>query len=272
MSSLPDCASPPLVPAPPPIPIVAEAAAVAAAPKPPRTWYFIGTALFGVGVFAIQSLAQLAVFLAMFVWSGAAPAQTPEQLRLLTHNGGWLAVAVIVACPVALGALWIPIRIARRTFSDYLALRWPDRGEVVRGLGLLAALLVVWLLLAYAFGQTIPAFMIESYTSARTSGFLPAYVLAFCVGAPVAEEFLVRGFLFRGWSQSFLGIPGAIVLSSAAWASLHSQYNWFYITDIFTLGLLLGVLRHRTGSTWLTVILHAANNLVAVVLAAMATS
>ena len=88
--------------------------------------------------------------------------------------------------------------------------------------------------------------------------------------APVAEEFLVRGFLLRGWSQSFLAPTGAVVLSSAAWAAVHTQYNWFYMSEIFALGILLGVLRLRNGSTWLTVILHAANNAVAVAVAAVA--
>ncbi len=256
MSSLPDCAPPPL-PAIPPVPTIAAAAA-------PRTWYFIGTTLFGLGVFAVQSLAQIATFIVVFIMSGAEPSSTPEQMRALIHNGAWLALSVIVACPLLLGALWIPIRIARQRFSDYLALRWPDRGEIVRGLAMLAALLLMWFLFRLALGQPMPDFMIDSYRSARASGWLPVLVIGFCVAAPVGEEFLVRGFLFRGWSQSFLGVAGAIVLSSAAWAALHTQYNWFYMSQIFALGILFGTLRYRSGSTWLTVILHAANNAVAV--------
>ncbi len=259
-SSLPDCLAPPL----PAMPSAGVSAPPSAAPRPPRTWYFIGTTLFGVGVFAVQALAQIATFIAAFILSGAEPPSTPEQVRALIHNGGWLSLSVVVSCPLLLGALWIPTRIARQRFSDYLALRWPDRGEVVRGLAMLAALLSVWFLFRLALGQSMPDFMIDTYRSARASGSLAVLVIGFCVAAPIAEEFLVRGFLFRGWSQSFLGVAGAIVLSSAAWAALHTQYNWFYLTQIFALGILFGILRHRSGSTWLTVILHAANNAVAV--------
>lgn len=54
------------------------------------------------------------------------------------------------------------------------------------------------------------------------------------------------------------------MLSSLVWASLHSQYNLPDMTAIFTLGILLGTLRLRSGSTWLTVMLHAVHNLLAV--------
>jgi membrane protease YdiL (CAAX protease family) len=265
MSSLPDCASPPLVPAPPPIPAAIAATPVVAAPRPPRTWYFVGTALFGLFVYVVQNLAEIAVVLALFIHSGAEQPQTPEQMRALLHNGGWMGMYVIVACPFVLGALWVPIRIARQKYSDYLALRWPDRGELARGFALLAAFLVLSFILRTMFGQAIPAFMVETYTSARAEGMLAFYVIGICVAAPIVEEFWVRGFLFRGWSQSFLGPTGTIVLSSALWAGLHTQYNAFYMTQIFLLGLLFATLRHRSGSTWLTVVLHGTYNVAAII-------
>jgi uncharacterized protein len=268
MSSLPDCASPPLAPIPT-VQTVAEGLPAVPAPRPPRTWYFIGTALFGLGIFAVQNLAEIATFLVLFIRSGAEQPQAQEQMRALIHNGGWLGLSLIVACPFVLGALWVPIRIARQSFSAYLALRWPDRGEVARGLALLAALWAVAFLLKNLFGQSIPAFMLETYRSARADGTMVAYVIGFCIAAPIVEELWMRGFIFRGWSQSFLGVAGTVVLSSALWAALHTQYNVFYMSEIFALGILLAVLRHRSRSTWLTVMLHATNNVVAVVHAAL---
>ena len=37
-------------------------------------------------------------------------------------------------------------------------------------------------------------------------------LFAFSVAAPMSEEVLARGFLYRGWSASFLRVPGAIIL------------------------------------------------------------
>ena len=43
--------------------------------------------------------------------------------------------------------------------------------------------------------------------------------------------------MFRGWSQSFLGPVGSIVLSSALWALMHIQYDWLGCFRIFLIGL-----------------------------------
>jgi len=254
-TTLPDCV-------PPPLPALATEVAT---PRPPRTWYFIGTLLFGLLVFAVQNLVEIATFLALFIRSGEELPQSPDQIRALLHNGGWMGLYVIVACPFVLGALWIPIRIARRSFSEYLALRWPRRGDLVRGFGMLAVFLAVAFILKSMFGQATPAFMIETYSSARAGGMLVPYVIGFCVAAPIVEEFWMRGFVFRGWSESFLGTVGTILLSSAVWAGLHTQYNLFFMTQIFALGLLFATLRSRSGSTWLTVLLHGTYNAVAII-------
>ena len=99
--------------------------------------------------------------------------------------------------------------------------------------------------------------------AARDSGLIWLVLLGLCVGAPIAEEFIFRGFVFRGWSATWLGPIGAIVLSSVLFAVIHQQYGWFYIACIFLVGALFGYLRHRSGSTWLTVITHAFFNLMA---------
>jgi uncharacterized protein len=88
-------------------------------------------------------------------------------------------------------------------------------------------------------------------------------VIAFVVAAPISEEFFARGFLYRGWSESFLGPVGGIILSSLVWTALHLQYNWYFFGEVFSIGLLLGYLRYRFNSTWLTVIVHGLNNLAA---------
>jgi membrane protease YdiL (CAAX protease family) len=94
----------------------------------------------------------------------------------------------------------------------------------------------------------------------RAGGGLLTFLIAGCIVVPVMEEFVVRGFVFRGWSQSFLGPAGAILLSSILWALVHTQYNWFGQFWIFVMGLALGYIRWRSNSTWLTVMLHSALN------------
>ena len=123
-----------------------------------------------------------------------------------------------------------------------------------------------WDLVSRALGREVTSsFMVEVLKSAQADNALWLLVVAFCIAAPVSEEFLARGFLYRGWSESFLRPAGAIVLSSLVWTAMHLQYDWFFFAEIMSIGLLFGYLRYRTGSTWLTVALHALNNLAATI-------
>ena len=122
-----------------------------------------------------------------------------------------------------------------------------------------------WDLVSRATGREVePGFMGDVLKSARADGALWLLVIAFCVAAPVTEELFARGFLYRGWSEIVLAAPGAIVLSSLVWTALHLQYDWFFFGEVFSIGLLLGYLRYRCRSTWLTIALHGLNNLAAV--------
>jgi membrane protease YdiL (CAAX protease family) len=86
--------------------------------------------------------------------------------------------------------------------------------------------------------------------------------VALIVAAPLMEELLFRGFFFPGYARS-LGPWGAIIVTAAGWAVMHVQYETFYIVQIFVLGCAFGWLRWRSGSTLLTVILHAIVNALA---------
>jgi len=230
-----------------------------AARRPPRTWYFLGTTVVGLIACGAMILAQMATLLLLALH--AKPVSSQAELQALLNQGGSLAAATIAACPFVLGVLWVAIRIARRRFASYLALRWPVRRALVRGLAISFAFLLAWDLLSYLTGQKTPDFAIDSYRTAKDAGVLPLLLIGLCVAAPITEEFAVRGFLFRGWSKSFLGPIGAILLSSALWAAMHVQYDWYYVCEVFLIGLIFGYLRHRSGSTWLTVITHGFCNL-----------
>jgi membrane protease YdiL (CAAX protease family) len=181
-------------------------------------------------------------------------------------GGLTISLSVIMGLPAVLGALWITIRITRTSFSDYLALRWTSWSNVLIGVVGLFVLVLSWDVVSRATGREVePGFMGEVLKSARVDGALWLLVVAFCVAAPVTEEFFARGFLYRGWSESFLGPVGAILLSSLVWTVLHLQYDWFFLGEVFSIGLWLGFLRYRSNSTWLTVVLHGLNNLAAVV-------
>ena len=244
--------------------VVAAATTTVPIHRAPRIWGFWGTTLWGLIVFAAMFVGQMGV-LAWFVLRQEGPLDVAAAIHLV-GGGLTISLSVITGLPAVLAAMWIAIRLTRTPFDDYLALRGTSWINFLIGAVALGVLVMAWDGLSRALGREVtPGFMIDVLKSARADGALWVLVVAFCVAAPVSEELYARGFLYRGWSESFLGPAGAILLSSAVWTSLHLQYDWFFFGEVFSIGLLLGYLRHRFKSTWLTVFVHALNNLAAVV-------
>ena len=233
------------------------------AERPPKVWKFWGTALWGLFVFAAMFVGQLAV-VGWFVVRQDGPIDMAAAINVV-GSGLTISLSVITGLPAVLAALWVAIRLSRTPFADYLALRGTKWTHFLIGAISLGIVVMGWDLLSRATGREVePGFMGEVLKSARADGALWLLVIAFCVAAPVTEEFFARGFLYRGWSESFLGPAGAIVLSSLVWTLLHLQYDWFFLGEVFSIGVLLGYLRYRFHSTWLTVFVHGLNNLAAV--------
>ncbi|HLJ00833.1 MAG TPA: type II CAAX endopeptidase family protein [Bradyrhizobium sp.] len=251
------------------------AAIDAASELKPRVWKFWGTAIWSLVVFAAMFVGQIAV-VGWFVLRQGGPINQEsfsEAVRVVVAHGLTIALSVITGLPAVLAALWVAIKIKGARFSEYLALRSFSWAHLAIGVVALFALVMGWDALSRATGREVePGFMGEVLKSARDDGALWLLVLSFCVAAPITEEFFARGFLYRGWSESFLRVPGAIILSSLVWTGLHLQYNWYFLGQVFSIGLLLGYLRHRSNSTWLTIILHGLNNLAAVTQTILLTS
>ncbi|HIA24139.1 MAG TPA: CPBP family intramembrane metalloprotease, partial [Candidatus Marinimicrobia bacterium] len=79
--------------------------------------------------------------------------------------------------------------------------------------------------------------------------------------APLGEEILFRGFLQKFLEEHWQDVTRAVLVTSLFFAIIH--LNPFWLIQIYILGVILGFLAWRTGSIWAGFILHAANNLVA---------
>lgn len=199
--------------------------------------------------------AMLAVGLALGRIDLAAQGQATE------HADGLLLCVGILGAAAAGGATtWAILR--RHQPSRYLGLARP------RGLAfaVLASLALVALFDAarwYTTGALMPASWAQIYASA---GSLPLLLLAFVVVAPLFEEALFRGLLFRGLAASRLGPAGAIAITSLLFALAHGPEDLLGALDPLASGLLLGVVRHRSGSITSGILVHALGNLQAIVM------
>ncbi|HEV2956085.1 MAG TPA: CPBP family intramembrane glutamic endopeptidase [Xanthobacteraceae bacterium] len=215
-------------------------------------------------------LAAEALVLIVFLlhWFARNPG-VPIDVDKVAHDGYVVSIAAIVSMAVQCGVIVLAIRRARHPVDEYLGLvRRPHPREIVFCLASVAVLLVASDLLSWTIGQDlVPPFMVKVYEATRDAG-APAVLLlliAAVVAAPIGEEIMFRGFLFRGWAASPLGVAGTIVVTSAIWAGIHVQYDWYGVVQVFCLGLLFGWVRARSGSTLLTIMMHALCNIAATV-------
>ncbi len=169
------------------------------------------------------------------------------------------SLGVLVAAPLC---IWLILMCIRRRRGPaprlYLGLtRFSLRQFAVW----LAALAVVALASGWfleRLGKHEPEVMLRVW---RTAVVPPLLWLAVVIVGPVFEELFFRGFLFRGIEYSLLGRDGAIIITALVWALVHLQYDSYFMGQIFLMGIVLGYARARTGSTLLTIALHALNNL-----------
>jgi membrane protease YdiL (CAAX protease family) len=137
---------------------------------------------------------------------------------------------------------------------------------VIVGIVALVAVIAIGDALLLLSGRDlVTSFQTQSYATAAAEGWLVPMAAAAIILAPAGEEVMFRGFLFRGWARSERSAWPAIVVISILWAVLHVQYDWAGMLQIFIVGLFLGWIRWRSGSTLLTFVLHALFNLEATV-------
>lgn len=229
----------------------------------PAPWGPWATLAFTLLVLAVVFFAQSmvgALFLA-FAWMADPSGNGVDLSREIGTNGFLLAVAGLVSAPVAVAAVWGCTALRSGIGpADYLGLRRFPVALSVAWLMVLGLYQVFIMMLAAAYqppDNTTSEFMIDAFSSA---GFKPLLWLSVVVFLPVSEELIFRGFMFRGLLHSRLGATGAVLLPALLWGGIHLQYDLFGILAIVGMGVVLGLARLATGSTWTTIAMHMAWN------------
>ena len=215
-------------------------------------------------------------------------------LALLLHDGfGRLEIALLrgtafghaIDRSIALGALnivltWsiplivlvVAVRLRRCAVRDCFAWFLPSLRHAV--LGVVCALAVqlafsaTFYLLGADWSGAVEQFRQER--AAGTSHWIPviqAWPAIVC--APIVEESVFRGFLWRGWALSPLGDAGTFWLGSIVFTAWHIPKalemsivgGSFMLAQVFVLGLLFSWLRWVSGGTGVGILAHAAANL-----------
>ena len=208
--------------------------------------------------FAAFVVAQIAAWVALVWW-------THGDVRALLgqpFDGTLVTLSVLVLNPVQVAILVMAVRLRGADPIVYLALVPPQlRALAIGVIGIVVIIGLTDLLLVASGRPLVSPFQDVSYTSATAEGWLPLLWFATVLVAPAGEEITFRGFLFRGFVRSERSAWPAIAVIALLWAAPHLQYDWTGMSEIFVAGLFLGWVRWRSGSTLLTIALHALFNL-----------
>ena len=237
-------------PLPPPLP-------VRAARGP---WGFWATLLWGFILMKLLNATQATIASVLATGTVALAKERGQAVPSVDE------IVAFIECPSLLGgacvllpALWLVIRLRHGLrFADYLALR---RFPVWQLAAWSALSIVIW---ATAFHLAAlsgdQSGKISNAKLAANSAPLLVIIFTHDFLAPVSEELLFRGFLFRGIAASRAGWIAAILIPNLLWVEGHPQYDAPVLAALFVIGCVYGLARHLSGSVLLPILLHMAQN------------
>ena len=90
------------------------------------------------------------------------------------------------------------------------------------------------------------------------------YLLLMVVLVPLEEELLFRGALYSALMRRW-GSMISITVSSFAWSIVHTQYGPWLMASVMGSGVLLAMIRWKSGSIYMPAALHAGANLLGLI-------
>lgn len=203
---------------------------------------------FGLVVFLVATLAWIGFSMTLDLGISALPGLHPA-FRIFLDSAARMLPALI-----ALGLIFRrPGHVAR-----VMGLNRPPGAKEV--LGMFSLLMIIDQVLRRAMGH--------DGSSEPGGGLSPGdaglwglafTVISACLLAPLAEEILYRGVLFRAF-RNRLGVPAGAILSSVVFASLHF-YNGYGLVSVAVFGLSCALLYSATGALSSAIALHILYNL-----------
>ncbi len=232
-------------------------------PGPWGFWPTVGfSAIIGIVFFLIQVVIIAAVtIVALF----RDPKLNINQFADSLLTNGLLQIIVICAvAPFTIGLAILFAKIRKRiTIKQYFGFYNPGWKQILKWCLVVVLFAGCFDTLTFFINRpVVPEFMVSVYTTAY---FTPLLWLAFIIVAPLTEEIFFRGFLFKGIESSRMGPAGAIVITSLAWAAMHTQYDAYGMGSIFLGGLLLGLARTKSNSIYPPIVMHALQNVIATI-------
>ena len=228
---------------------------------------------FGIGFAAVVFYAsQLFAGVVVMIYPYAQHWSTTRSTDWLNSSTYAQFVYVLLAEAVMLGLLYLYLLRHSSTFKT-IGLKRPRWRDPLYGLLAAPAYYVVYLLMVGIVSHYVPGLNVDQHQDIGFSDVhgalqLSLTFISLVVLPPLAEEIMMRGFLYSSLKKIMKIVPAAIA-TSLIFAALHLPEGGaagpLYIAalDTFILSLFLVYLREKTGSLWASITLHAIKNGVA---------
>lgn len=217
-----------------------------------------------IGCCALLMLSQIAadMIFTIFIVAGMnidGMTSAEADALLYEHLSAYNNEIMILSYVFTLIGLVVWARLAKKTFVQHTALDLKTT-KPIGVLSLLAGVAAnIW------FGLMVgmipwPDSWVEEYldaSSALVGHSLPLEILAIVVFAPLVEEILFRGMVFRYLSMA-LPAGAAVVFQGLLFGGMHGTMIWIVYASI--LGCIFGYVRARTGSLHATILMHMGFN------------
>lgn len=200
-------------------------------------------------------------------------AMAPQLLLLLwimhsPSRPGIGPVLVFLLWAISPAVLIISVLIRRLSIASYMAWTVPRPSDLTVAVGAALIYCLGYCALAYlvsggrSIGLNSDAYRHYLAAGGAPSRYLLKYYQAYLY-APIVEETVFRGFLWRGVAASRLGNWGAWLVSSALFVASHTidYADPVALIPVGISGLIFGLVRWRTGSTTACMITHSLYNL-----------
>jgi hypothetical protein len=200
----------------------------------------------------------------------------PYVMHGSTYANNWLQNSVLAqflyivfAEAYTVGAIYLFLKLYNRKFGS-IGLhrpRWRDPlyGLIAVPFYLIAYALMVGIVSHFVHGLNVNEQQQIGFNNVHGIAELVMTAISLCILPPLAEEIMVRGFLYTSLKK---GMPqlAAVVVTSVLFASAHLPEGgaagplWIAALDTFILSLFLIYLREKTKNLWASMTLHALKN------------
>ncbi len=139
---------------------------------------------------------------------------------------------------------------------------------LLAGIGWVVGGFIFMIAVSFVYGALVDLLHLPLKTNVQVltdrAGASPLTILGSLLGAvliaPLCEETFFRGYLFSGLLRGMSGWA-AVLVSAVLFTLVHGDIG--SAVPLFIFGIVLAVIRWRTGSIWPGIALHAANNALA---------